>query len=222
MLEIDQLQVRADGSKSDLLIDGLTLSIKPGEAVGLMGPSGCGKTTLIRSIAGLIDPAGGAVTLDGKTPADHGWPGFRKRVCLLPQRPVVWDGSVASNLRRPFMFQTQTDGFDQNLAMKWLEQLGLAGKFDEEATTLSEGEKQRVCLTRTLLTRPDYVLMDEPTSALDRESIRWVESLLKEAMAEKRTGILVVTHADGFAERVCSDVIDLAPYTPNGRAVADA
>ncbi|MEZ6190154.1 MAG: ATP-binding cassette domain-containing protein [Phycisphaerales bacterium] len=76
MLVIDRLQVRADAFGGPALLGALSLQVKRGEAVGLVGPSGCGKTTLLRSIAGLIDPIGGAVTFDGKTPGEWGWPAF--------------------------------------------------------------------------------------------------------------------------------------------------
>lgn len=222
VLSIDQLQVRADVSKADPLIAGLSLAVKPGEAIGLKGPSGCGKTTLMRSIAGLIDPAGGSISLDGRRPDEIGWPGFRRRVGLVPQRPVVWDGTVSVNLERPYAFASHDRRYDPDDADGMLELLGLIDKLGAEATTLSEGERQRVCLVRALLTRPDFLLLDEPTSALDGEAVRWVESLLTRAMTEHGLGILLTTHAGWFADRFCSRVIDLAEYAPRAKAVADA
>lgn len=203
------------------MIEGLSLAVKPGEVVGLKGPSGCGKTTLLRSIVCLSDPVDGHVTLEGKTPADLGWPMFRRRVSLVPQRSVVWDGTVYENLRRPFAFASQAGIFDSDYADGMLELLGLVDKLGVEATTLSEGERQRVCLVRALLLKPDFLLLDEPISALDGDAVRWVESVLTQAITEHGLGILLTTHADWFADRFCSRVINLAEYIPAGKAVAD-
>ncbi len=222
MLCVDQLQVRADPSKVQALFTGLSFVIKPGEAVGLKGPSGCGKTTLLRSIAGLIGPASGAVTLENRTPAEIGWPSFRRRVSLVPQRPVVWDGSVWSNLQRPNAFRSASHAIDPDHADGTLELVGLVDKLGEQATVLSEGERQRICLVRSLLARPDFVLLDEPTSALDGDAVRRIEDLLIRETAERGLGILVATHAGWFADRFCTRVIDLSDYIPGRQVVADA
>lgn len=222
MLSIDQLQVRADVFDGPPLLAGLSLTVNPGEAVGVTGPSGCGKSTLLRSIAGLIDPVGGAVALGGKTPDEVGWPNFRSRVCLVPQRPVVWEGSVVSNLQRPFAFGSVGQTFDPGDAEGMLEQVGLIDMPSAQATTLSEGERQRVCLVRALIAQPDFILLDEPTSALDGDAVRWVEALLAREMAERSLGVLIATHARWLADRFCTRVIDLSAFIPGRQAVADA
>ncbi len=222
MLCINQLQVTADPWSDHPLIAGLSLTVNPGEAMGVTGPSGCGKSTLLRSIAGLIDPVGGAVTLGGKTPDEVGWPNFRSRVCLVPQRPVVWEESVVSNLQRPFAFGSVGQTFDPGDAEGMLEHVGLIDMPGAQATTLSEGERQRVCLVRALIAQPGFILLDEPTSALDGDAVRWVEALLAREMAERNLGVLIATHDREQAERLCSRVIDLSAFIPGREAVADA
>ncbi len=222
MLGIDQLLIRADPFAGMPLLAGLSLRVDLAEAVGLIGPSGCGKSTLLRSVVGLIDPVGGAVTLNTKSPDELGWPAFRRRVCLVPQRPTVWDASVATNLERPFAFKAIDKAFDADEAQNMLESVGLGNVWTTQATILSEGERQRVCLVRALLMRPDFLLLDEPTSALDGESAMCVEALIKNVMSEHGMGALIATHDREYAGRLCSRVIDLAPHMPNGRAVADA
>lgn len=222
MLVIDSLQIRADPFNGPALLDGLSLKVEPGEAVGVVGRSGCGKTTLLRTIAGLIDPMGGAVTLDGKSPGELGWPMFRRRVSLVPQRPVVRDESVAGNLERAFLFHAVHDAFDADLARRMLDVVELAHMWDTQAPSLSEGESQRVCLVRSLLLRPDVLLLDEPTSALDVESVGLVETLLIQAMSEYNLGILIATHDRHQAARLYSQVIDLAQFMSHRQGVVDA
>lgn len=100
--------------------------------------------------------------------------------------------------------------------------VGLGNVLGTQATILSEGERQRVCLVRALLLRPDFLLLDEPTSALDGESAVWVQALIEKAMSDRDMGVLIATHDHDFAGRLCPRVIDLAEYIPNGAAVADA
>lgn len=223
MLAIDQLQVRADAFGGPALLEAVSLQIKRGEAVGLVGPSGCGKTTLLRSIAGLIDPLGGVVAFDGKTPGEWGWPAFRRRVCLVPQRPVVWDGSVSENLIRPRKFQMVEHRCQAEDVRRMLAEVGLAGKHDAQASELSEGEKQRVCLVRAFLAGPECLLLDEPTSALDGESVKQVETLLIQQMhGLDGVCVLLSTHDRAMAERICTRVIDLSAFMVRVKAVADA
>ena len=213
VLSVEQLTITADPRSHQPLLDPLSLTVNPGQAVGLIGPSGCGKTTLLRSIAALIDPLTGAVTLDNKTPAEIGWPAFRRRVTLVPQRPVVWDGTVWDNIQRPHAFQSVKNTIDSDYAERTLELVGLIDKLNSQATELSEGERQRICLVRSLLAKPDFILLDEPTSALDSESIQRVQALLTQQMADNSLGILIATHANHFADRFCTRTINLSTHS---------
>lgn len=221
MLAIENLQVRADRSDSPALLDGVSFNISPGEAVGLVGPSGCGKTTLLRSVVGLIDPAGGRVTLDDHTPEQVGWPMFRRQVMLLPQRPVFWDGTVWDNICRPQKFAAVHHEYERDTATTMLEAVGLCHMLDAVALQLSEGERQRVSLVRSLMANPTFLFLDEPTSALDADATMRVEALLASAMEElEGMGVLLVSHDHDLVDRICTRVIDLAEYMPSGKAVA--
>ena len=95
-----------------LLLEGIDLELHRGELLALRGPSGCGKTTLLRAVAGLIDPAAGEVELSGVCPAELRWPCYRRRNVLVDQQPVLFPGSVRENLARPFRYGTATRPFD--------------------------------------------------------------------------------------------------------------
>jgi len=213
VLSIDSIQVGHGSPYPQPLIAGLSLGVQPREAVGLRGPSGCGKTTLLRSIVGLIDPLGGEITLDGMSPEEWGWPNYRCRVMLVPQRPVVWEGTVLDNLFRPRVFRSSRMSYGQDEAISLLEQVGLAEQCRREATQLSEGERQRLCLVRALLMRPEYLLLDEPSSALDEGSTLRIETVLRQRMqADPGMGLLLATHDAALAGRLCSRVVDLTGY----------
>ncbi len=191
------------------------------DVVGIMGPSGCGKTTLLRTIVGLIDPAGGSIRYKGKSPQELGWPKFRRQVSLVPQRPVLWDGTVYENISRPLRYSEDREPHDRDTVDEFLAKLGMEDMIDAPASTLSQGERQRVCLLRARFMSTNVFVLDEPTSALDDVSIGRVEHMFKRMITGSfETAILVATHDRAFAERFCTRVIDLAEYMPAGKAAA--
>jgi len=223
LLSVDQLTLSANPNSQQPLLEPLSFTLNPDQAVALVGPSGCGKTTLLRTIAGLIDPLSGCVTLHNQSPKEIGWPSFRQKVGLVPQRPVLWDTTVCENLLRPLSFSSIKHTYLPKDVQAMLAAVDLEDKLNEPATQLSEGERQRICLVRALLAKPDFMLLDEPTSALDEASIQTVESLLNKHMADTPgLGVLIVTHDRAFADRFCSRIIDLSDYLLQSQAVTDA
>ena len=211
-LRLESVTVSAGGST---LLVGLSLDLPAGERLALNGPSGCGKTTLLRGVAGLIDPAAGRVLLGGRGPEDRGWPAWRRRVVLLAQKPVVQPGSVESNLRLPFGFRSAGRlKFPAEAARAMLDRLGVgSGRWDQEASSLSVGQQQRLAMIRALLLDPAVLLLDEPTSALDPEALEAVEDLLAER-CDVGLACLVVTHDRPQIERWCHRRIDLGGFVP--------
>ena len=200
------------------LLDGVSFELQAGERVALVGPSGCGKTTLMRVIAGLIDPSEGSVRLDGETPEVVGWPAFRRRVVYVSQTPILLDSTVRENLERPFEFGSSNSPFPEARANALLQRVGLAGQQDKKTRVLSIGERQRVCLVRALLVEPSCLLLDEPTSALDAVSRDMVEGLLVE-FTEAGGCALVGTHDHEQAGRLCGRRIELSDLLPAAREV---
>ena len=209
MLSIADLTVRTGGRD---LLRGFSLDLAPGEMVALRGPSGAGKTSLLRTVAMLQDPGAGRVALGGREPAEVGWPAWRRRVALVAQAPAVFPGAVRANLQRPFGWDGRHGPAPADDPMRaLLDRLLLADvALDADAERLSIGQQQRVCLARTLLTGPDVLLLDEPTSALDPASADAVEAVVREAVAGRRGGALVVSHDPVRAARWCDRVVDLA------------
>lgn len=193
------------------LLRGLSISVDGSSSLSLAGPSGCGKTSLLRTIAGLIDPVRGEVRLEGRTPSEMGWPAFRRNVVLVHQKPTLLDLSVRANLERPFHYRLASAPFPLEKASRLLHRLGVGShRLEEGARDLSVGEQQRVCLIRSLLLQPQVILLDEPTSALDVEAVNRVEEVVREEMSRSGMAAIVATHDPGQARRWSDQHLDLA------------
>jgi ATP-binding cassette subfamily B protein len=176
-------------------LDGVTLTIHPGETVALVGPSGAGKTTIIQLLQRFYDPAAGAVTLDGtdlRTLARHD---FRRHIALVPQDPVIFAASARDNIRfgRPDATDAEIESAARAAAAHdFLAELpdGYDTWLGERGVMLSGGQKQRVAIARAILRDAPVLLLDEATSALDAESERAVQKAV-DVLAEGRTTIIV-------------------------------
>jgi len=170
------------------VLDCPTLVLPSGGVKVVVGPSGSGKSTLLRLLNRLEVPSDGNVRYRGTDVAAIPAKQLRRSVGMVFQRPVVFGGTVSDNLsvadpeagRAAHAEVLGRCGLDAELA-------------DREAATLSGGEAQRMCLARTLLTRPDVLLMDEPTSALDPTARGDLEALTRHLVAEG-VDVVWVTH----------------------------
>jgi len=212
LLELERLSVEAEGQHP--LLRGVSLSLGKGELLALTGPSGCGKTTLLRSVAGIIDPAAGQVTFLGRTPAEHGWPAYRRRVVFVSQQPVMLENTVRENLARPFRYRSAAGAsFPEQLARELLDRLGVGGeRLDQQARSLSVGQQLRVGFIRALLLEPAVLLLDEPASALDEESAGRLRQQLEREAEERDLAALLVTHDRSEASGWCHRKFDLRAF----------
>jgi putative ABC transport system ATP-binding protein len=168
------------------VLDGVDATVPPGVITVIVGPSRSGKSTLLRLCNRLVVPDQGTV-LHGGTPLDRFEPtALRRRVGMVFQRPVTLPGTIEDNLRAARAATT-----DELVAA--LGRVGLDEPLDRDASSLSGGEAQRMCVARTLLTDPAVVLFDEPTSALDPAATAGIEVLARR-LVEDGTSCLWVTH----------------------------
>ena len=203
---------------TNLILDGITLTIRKGQTVCLLGPSGSGKSTLLRCVNWLERPDAGAVFLSGKRVgfreggavrmAPRELAQVRSRIGMVFQHFNLWPHmTVLQNLTAaPLHVQGRPRDEVVAEAEILLERVGLLDKRDAFPSRLSGGQKQRVGIARALATNPDLLLFDEPTSALDPELVGEVVAVMK-TLAESGSTMLVVTHEMGFAREAASEVI---------------
>ena len=187
-----------------LAVDGVTLTLEPGEIFALLGPNGAGKTTTLRMLAGLIEPTSGSVTVNGQVMSQQTAARARGHIGFLTEAPGLWDRlTVRQNLMVYARLQGVTD--PARAVSRTMTLFGVDDRADQEAAYLSKGLKQRVALARTLLHEPDVVLLDEPTSGLDPESARDVRDLVLR-LREQGRAVLLSTHNLDEVERVADRV----------------
>jgi len=192
------------------VLHGLDLDVYAGQMTLLVGPSGCGKTTLISTIAGILRPDRGSISLFGTELANLGRRGitrFRGRnVGLVLQQLHLFPAlTAAENVALPLLVLRQDPARVRAHAASLLEGLGLAGHGDKYPRELSVGEQQRVAIARAIAHDPKLIICDEPTAALDATSGRLVMQLLRQVTVRSDRAVLVVTHDHrifGFADRI--------------------
>jgi len=195
----------ADGGV--LALQDVDLEVRPGELVAVVGESGCGKTTLLRLVAGLVEPTAGDITVDGQ-PVD----GPTVNVALMFQRPVLLEWrSVLDNVLLPLEIAGRRDAVSIDDARELLRMLGLAGFDRKRPRQLSGGMQQRVALARALITRPDVLLLDEPFSALDALTREALQEELLAAWARSGATALLVTHDIVEAAFLADRIVLLTP-----------
>lgn len=185
----------------------IDLDFPAGELTSLLGPSGCGKTTLLKIIAGLLTPAAGIVTVDGKKVEG---PGPERAFvfqdfALLPWATVIRNVAFGLELRGVPVSEREA------VAEKYIGEVGLRGFERKYPHELSGGMRQRVGLARALSVKADVLLMDEPFSAVDEQTRRkFQEDLLQLVAVEKRT-FLFVTHSIEEAVYLSDRIVLLSP-----------
>jgi ABC-2 type transport system ATP-binding protein len=193
--------VKRYGARSAL--DGVTLQLEAGSALGLLGPNGAGKTTALRLLLGFAAPDSGGATLRGRDPAD---PESRRGVGYLPERLVLPERAT---VRGFLLLQAGLAGLARYAREKAvdraIEQVGIRDRGRDRIGGLSKGLRQRVGFANALLGEPELLILDEPSSGLDPLGVRDARGWIQ-AARERGCSVLVSSHTLSEVERICDQI----------------
>ena len=214
MLLVDHLAKRYASPEGPLpVLQDVSFTLAPGDAMAVMGPSGSGKSTLLNILGTIDSPSAGSVTIDGRDPftlRDRDLAAFRNRTIgfVFQDHTLLPQCTVLENVLTPTLVAGEGDHSAR--ARELLERVGLSHRLQHRPGQLSGGEKQRVALARALVMRPRLLLCDEPTGNLDARSADGVAALLLELHRAQQTMLIVVTHSTDLASRLprVSELLD--------------
>jgi putative ABC transport system ATP-binding protein len=190
-----------------ILIEDANFELQKGEVLAITGPSGSGKTSLLRLLNRLDEPTSGTVLVEGADYRQMEPRELRRKLGMVTQRPYLFPGSVADNLRFGPAQRGQT--LQPEAIAELLSQVGLKDYAGRDVANLSGGEAQRVSVARTLANAPLALLLDEPTSALDEAAKLEVESAIQKVVRDQGLTCVLVTHEVAQAVRLASRALVL-------------
>jgi ABC-2 type transport system ATP-binding protein len=189
---------------SFIAVRDLSFTARPGEVLGLVGPNGAGKTTTLRSIAGIIPPSTGKVTIAGHDLLTDPI-GAKRALAFFPDEPRLFDYLT---VRQHLAFVARLYGVDdhETLAQPLLEEFEMADKADQLPAELSRGMKQKLAIACGLLHSPQVMFFDEPLTGLDPLGIRRMKNSILQR-ARMGASIVLSSHLLHLLEEVCSHVL---------------
>lgn len=196
-----------------LALDRLGFALAPGRTLGLLGGNGAGKTTTIAMLLGLLIPTAGSIQVLGRDMARDRFAALARMNFSSPYVSLPARLSVAENLR-VYGHLYGVRGLEARIR-ELAAQLDLGPLLNRAAGELSAGQKTRVALAKSLINRPDVLLLDEPTASLDPDTGDMVRGWLERYRAESGCTILLASHNMAEVERMCDEVLMLK----QGRAV---
>ena len=204
LIELEKINKTYDNGQPLHVLKGIDLSIERGEFVSIMGASGSGKSTLLNILGILDNYDSGSYHLDGtliKDLTEKQAADYRNRMIgfIFQSFNLIGFKTAVENVELPLYYQGVARKKRHDLAMEYLDKMGLTAWAHHFPNEMSGGQKQRVAIARALITRPRIILADEPTGALDSKTSVEVMGLLKQLNKEDGITIIVVTHEGGVA-----------------------
>jgi phosphonate transport system ATP-binding protein len=205
----------------DQALKAIDLDVPAGQVLALIGPSGAGKSTLIRCINRLVEPTGGAVSLDGSDMTGLGSRALRHarrsmgmifQEYALVERLTVMENVLSGRLGyvgfwRSFLRRYPQSDVDE--AFRLLDRVGLLHMTDKRADELSGGQRQRVGICRALIQNPKLLLVDEPTASLDPKTSRQIMRLITELCQERGLAAIINIHDVALAQMFVPRIVGL-------------
>lgn len=222
-LSFEKVTVRYPGRSVDAVTD-VSFAVRPGETVALVGPSGAGKSTLLNVLLGFVRPTAGRVRIAGADLAGLDLEQWRSRIAWVPQRPHLYAGTIAENVRL-----ARPDADDAAVrraladagALEFVDALpeGMDTRLGEDGAGLSAGQRQRLALARAFLADRPVLLLDEPTAALDGATEAEIVAAVRRLSAGRT--VLLVVHRPALLE-LADRVVHLDGAKPSAPARAAA
>ncbi len=179
------------------VVDGVDLTLAPGEIVALLGPNGAGKTTSFYMMVGFVRPDAGRIVLGDQDVTR--WPMHRRAragLGYLAQEPSAFRRmSVRDNLLAILEFREPSREAREERAAALLDEFGLTRLADHRADTLSGGERRRLEIARSLTIDPSFILLDEPFTGVDPKSIREIQDLIRDLRERRGLGVFLTDHS---------------------------
>ena len=204
MIHLRDINKTYQGAQPLHVLKGINLDIEKGEFVSIMGASGSGKSTLL-NILGILDNYDSGEYLLNNVPiwnlSETRAAEYRNRMIgfIFQSFNLIPFKTAVENVELPLFYQGVSRRKRQQMAMEYLDRLGLAQWANHYPNEMSGGQKQRVAIARALITKPQIILADEPTGALDSKTSKEVMDLLKKLNNDEGITIVVVTHEGGVA-----------------------
>lgn len=198
---------------ANTVLNQIDLHIEPGSVVALLGPSGCGKSTLLRLLAGLTQPAEGAIHFGDRLVAKSGWalPPEARDIGMVFQDYALWPHmTVAQNVMFPLKMRNIPRHECNSRVAQALTRVGLSAFADRKPAGLSGGQQQRVALARAIVAEPRVLLFDEPLSNLDSELRGTLCHEMATLLRQLGTTAVYVTHDRREAEILADRIVHLS------------
>tara|TARA_Y100001970_G_scaffold279495_1_gene386961 strand:- start:8951 stop:9685 length:735 start_codon:yes stop_codon:yes gene_type:complete len=192
--------------KDTLAVNNINFSIEKNKTLGLLGPNGCGKTTSIGMILGLIKPTSGEIIIDNKNIESY------KRDEILSR---INFASPYIELPKKLTVRQNLEVYGRLYGIKNLkerineisEDLDIKNFFDRKTGELSSGQKNRVSLAKSLINKPEILLLDEPTASLDPDIGDFVRTYIQKYRSKNQVTVLLASHNMNEVERLCDSII---------------
>jgi len=202
-----------EGGRRLQVLNGVELTVRPGETLAIIGASGAGKTTLLQLLGGLDKPSTGQVLIFGQdlaslNNAERGRVRNQSLGFVYQFHHLLPEFTAVENVAMPLLLRRDSIADIQSRAERLLDRVGLSDRLLHRPGELSGGERQRVAVARALVTEPAVVLADEPTGNLDHKAGLRTLDLMLELNEETGTSLVIVTHSAEIAARM-SRVLEL-------------